>query len=139
MSVYRRGKVYWYHFEFEGRHIQESSGFSNKTAALRAEARRKSDLLERKAGVTPRQHRQGWMSTSKSFSDGRSSSTRKTHMSCTAETATRCFASSAGNGLIRSLLEWLRSSKRQACVKRDETRTTGVRFHPQPSTGRSPR
>ena len=55
MSVYRRGKVYWYHFEFEGRHIQESSGFSNKTAALRAEARRKSDLLERKAGVTPRQ------------------------------------------------------------------------------------
>lgn len=55
MSVYRRGSVYWYHFEFEGRHIQESSGFSNKTAALRAEARKKSDLLERKAGVTPRQ------------------------------------------------------------------------------------
>ncbi len=46
---------HWYHFEFEGRHIQESSGFSNKTAALRAEARRKADLLERKAGVTPRQ------------------------------------------------------------------------------------
>jgi integrase len=55
MSVYRRGNVYWYHFEFEGRHIQESSGFSNKTAALRAEAKRKSDLLERKTGVTPRQ------------------------------------------------------------------------------------
>jgi integrase len=55
MSVYRRGHVYWYHFEFEGRHIQESSGFSNKTAALRAEAKRKSDLLERKSGVTPRQ------------------------------------------------------------------------------------
>lgn len=55
MSVYRRGSVYWYHFEFEGRHIQESSGFSNKTAALRAEARKKADLLERKAGVTPRQ------------------------------------------------------------------------------------
>ncbi|MGH9344510.1 MAG: tyrosine-type recombinase/integrase [Terriglobia bacterium] len=55
MSVYRRGSVYWYHFEFEGRHIQQSSGFSNKTAALRAEARRKADLLERRAGVTPRQ------------------------------------------------------------------------------------
>lgn len=55
MSVCRRGNVYWYHFEFEGRHIQESSGFANKTAALRAEAKRKSDLLERKAGVTPRQ------------------------------------------------------------------------------------
>jgi integrase len=37
-------------FEFEGRKIQESSGFRNKTAALRAEAKRKVDLLERRAG-----------------------------------------------------------------------------------------
>jgi integrase len=51
MSVYRRGKVYWYVFEFEGRKIQESSGFTNKTAALRAEARRRLDLLERRAGL----------------------------------------------------------------------------------------
>ena len=52
MAVFRRGKVYWYHFEFQGRRIQESSGFKNKTRALRAEAKRKIDLLDRRAGFT---------------------------------------------------------------------------------------
>jgi len=52
MAVFRRGRIYWYHFEFQGRRIQESSGFPNKTAALRAEAKRKTDLLERRAGFT---------------------------------------------------------------------------------------
>jgi integrase len=52
MAVYRRGKTWWYVFEFEGRRIQESSGFRNKTAALRAEAKRKTDLMERRAGFT---------------------------------------------------------------------------------------
>jgi integrase len=52
MAVYRRGKTWWYVFEFGSRRIQESSGFRNKTAALRAEAKRKIDLLERRAGFT---------------------------------------------------------------------------------------
>jgi integrase len=50
MAVFKRGKVYWYHFTFQGRRIQESSGFQNKTAALRAEAKRKADLLDRRVG-----------------------------------------------------------------------------------------
>jgi hypothetical protein len=52
MALYRRGKIWWYVFEFEGRKVQESSGFRNKTAALRAEAKRRTDLLERRAGFT---------------------------------------------------------------------------------------
>jgi integrase len=52
MAVYRRGRTWWYVFEFGCRRIQESSGFRNKTAALRAEAKRKTDLLERRAGLT---------------------------------------------------------------------------------------
>jgi integrase len=52
MAIYRRGKVWWYSFEFQGRRVQESSGFTNKTAALRAEAKRRSDLLDRRAGFT---------------------------------------------------------------------------------------
>ncbi len=52
MAVYRRGKTWWYSFEFQGRRVQESSGFTNKTAALRAEAKRKADLLDRRAGFT---------------------------------------------------------------------------------------
>jgi integrase len=50
MAVYRRGKIWWYVFEFEGRRIQESSGCTNRTAAIRAEAKRKSELVERRAG-----------------------------------------------------------------------------------------
>jgi integrase len=50
MTVYRRGNTWWYVFEFGGRKIQESSGFRNKTKAIRAEAIRRSDLLERRAG-----------------------------------------------------------------------------------------
>jgi integrase len=52
MAVFRRGNIYWYHFEFQGRRVQESSGFQNKTAALRAEAKRKMDMLDRRAGFT---------------------------------------------------------------------------------------
>src|ERR1700689_4924944 len=52
MVVYRRGKIWWYGFKFQGRKIRESSGFTNKTAALRCEAKRKADLLDRRAGFT---------------------------------------------------------------------------------------
>ena len=52
MAVYRRGKIWWYSFEFQGRRLQESSGFTNKTAALRVEAKRRADLLDRRAGFT---------------------------------------------------------------------------------------
>ena len=50
MSLYRRGKTWWYVFEFGGRKIQQSSGHQNKSAALRAEARRRTDLLDRRVG-----------------------------------------------------------------------------------------
>jgi integrase len=52
MAVFRRGRIYWYHFVFQGRRVQESSGFKNKTRALQAEAKRKIDLLDRRAGFT---------------------------------------------------------------------------------------
>ena len=54
MAVYRRGEnnIWWYEFQFQGRRIRESSGFTNKTAALRAEAKRRADLVDRRAGFT---------------------------------------------------------------------------------------
>lgn len=55
MSVYRRGKVYWYEFRFRGQRIRESTGFSNRTAAQRAEAIRKAQLAEGRAGIIRRQ------------------------------------------------------------------------------------
>jgi integrase len=50
VSLYRRGRIWWYNFVFQGRHIQESSGFTNRTAALRAEAKRRAELLDHRAG-----------------------------------------------------------------------------------------
>jgi integrase len=52
MAIYRRGKIWWFSFEFQGRRVQESSGFTNKTAALRVEAKRRSELLDRRAGFS---------------------------------------------------------------------------------------
>ncbi|NIR87368.1 tyrosine-type recombinase/integrase [Candidatus Bathyarchaeota archaeon] len=51
MSVYKRGHVYWYEFHFRGVRIRESTGLTNKTAALRAEAIRKAELAEGRAGI----------------------------------------------------------------------------------------
>lgn len=50
MAVYRRGRIYWFNFVFQGRHVQESTGFTNKAAALRAEAKRRTELLDHRAG-----------------------------------------------------------------------------------------
>lgn len=50
MAVYKRGRTWWMVFELGGRRIQESTGCHNKTAALRVEAKRKADLIERRAG-----------------------------------------------------------------------------------------
>jgi integrase len=46
MSVFKRGGVYWYHFLFAGRHIQESTKTGSKTLAKAAEQKRRRDLEE---------------------------------------------------------------------------------------------
>jgi integrase len=52
MAIYRRGKIWWYSFEFQGRRVQESSGFTNKKRAIDAESIRRAKLLERRAGLS---------------------------------------------------------------------------------------
>ena len=37
MSIFKCGDVYWYHFLFAGRHIQESTKTHSKTLAKAAE------------------------------------------------------------------------------------------------------
>jgi integrase len=51
LSVYKRGGVYSYEFWFRGQRIRESTGLSNRTAACRAEAIRKAELAEGRAGI----------------------------------------------------------------------------------------
>ena len=52
MSVFKRGDVYWYHFLFAGRHIQESTKTSSKTLAKAAEQKRRRELEEGFNSVT---------------------------------------------------------------------------------------
>jgi integrase len=52
MAIYRRGKIWWYSFEFQGRRVQESSGFTNRKRAIDAMAIRRTELLERRAGLS---------------------------------------------------------------------------------------
>lgn len=51
MAVYRRGKIWWYRFEFYGRRIQETSHCTKKHKAEQMEAKRKTDLAEGHAGI----------------------------------------------------------------------------------------
>jgi len=44
MSVYKRSGVWWYHFTFSGRHIQESTKSTRKTVATEAEKNRRLEL-----------------------------------------------------------------------------------------------
>ncbi len=54
MSVYKRGGVYWYDFWFQGQRYRQSTSLNNKTVALRAEAIRKAELAEGRAGIVKR-------------------------------------------------------------------------------------
>jgi integrase len=51
MSVFKRGSVYWYEFWFKGRRVRESTRLKNKTAALRAEMLRRTELVLGKGSV----------------------------------------------------------------------------------------
>jgi len=54
VSVYKRGGVYWYDFWFQGQRHRGSTKLKNKTAADSAEAIRKAQLAEARAGIIRR-------------------------------------------------------------------------------------
>ena len=56
MSVYKRGGVWWYHFSFAGRHIQESTKSTRKTIAQTAETNRRLELERSFNAVEDRRH-----------------------------------------------------------------------------------
>jgi hypothetical protein len=46
MAIFKRGKIYWFHFLFEGQHIQESTKQSNRSAARQIESARRTALAK---------------------------------------------------------------------------------------------
>jgi integrase len=54
MSILKRGNVYWYHFIFNGAHIQESSKQGNPRVARQMEAAHKTSLAKGEVGIRER-------------------------------------------------------------------------------------
>ncbi len=51
MSIFKRGRVYWFHFEFEGRHIQKSTKQGNTRVARQIEAAYRTKLAKGEVGI----------------------------------------------------------------------------------------
>jgi integrase len=54
MTLYRRGEDWWFHFWYEGRHIQRGAGTTNRRKARDEEAKYRADLLRGKASGVPK-------------------------------------------------------------------------------------
>jgi integrase len=55
MSVFRRGKIWWYEFEFQSQRIRESAKTTSKTLAKEAERARRRQLEESANGISRRE------------------------------------------------------------------------------------
>lgn len=51
MSIYKRGGTYWYHFEFNGIHVQESTKQGNPRVARQIEAAHRTSLAKGEVGI----------------------------------------------------------------------------------------
>lgn len=51
MSIFKRGRIYWYHFVFNGEHIQESTKQGNPRVARQMEAAHRTSLAKGEVGI----------------------------------------------------------------------------------------
>jgi len=54
MSIFKRGRVYWYHFVFNGEHVQESTKQGNPRVARQMEAAHRTSLAKGEVGIKER-------------------------------------------------------------------------------------
>lgn len=54
MAIFKRGRTYWYHFWFYGKHVQESTKQGNPRAARQMEAAHRTALAKGEAGFRER-------------------------------------------------------------------------------------
>ena len=54
MSIFKRGSVYWYHFMFNGEHVQRSTKQGNSRTARQMEAARRTALAKGEEGIEER-------------------------------------------------------------------------------------
>lgn len=51
MAIFKRGRIYWYHFVFNGKHVQESTKQGNPRAARQMEAAHRTALAKGEVGI----------------------------------------------------------------------------------------
>ena len=69
MGIFKRGKVYWYLFLFNGEHIQRSTKQGNPRTARQIEAAYKTALAKGEVGITERKKAPGLKAAMKAFLD----------------------------------------------------------------------
>jgi integrase len=67
MSIFKRGNVYWYHFLFNGEHIQKSTKQGNPRTARQIEAAYKTALAKGEVGITERKKIPGFKKAMSDF------------------------------------------------------------------------
>jgi len=67
MSLFKRGNVYWFHFLWEGRHVQRSTKQGNQRTARQIEAAFRTALANGNVGITERKKAPGFKAAMKSF------------------------------------------------------------------------
>jgi integrase len=55
MAIFKRGKIYWYHFVFDEKHIQKSTKQRNPRVARQMEAAHRTQLAKGEVGIQERQ------------------------------------------------------------------------------------
>ena len=78
MSIFKRSKVYWYRFVFNGQHIQKSTKQGNPRTARQMEAAFKTALAKGEVGITERKKIPAFKSAMTDFLNGQSGSIRLT-------------------------------------------------------------
>jgi integrase len=54
MAIFKRGRIYWYHFVFNGQHVQESTKQGNPRVARQMEAAHRTSLAKGEMGIRER-------------------------------------------------------------------------------------
>ena len=67
MSIFKRGNVYWYHFMFNGEHVQRSTKQGNPRMARQIEAAFRTALAKGEVGITERKKAPGFKTAMREF------------------------------------------------------------------------
>jgi len=98
MSIFKRGRTYWFHFCFESRHVQRSTSQGNPRVARQIEAAYRTKLAKGEVGIFERKRIPTFseaMSNFLAWSESQHASHPRTHVRYKTSSVAllRCFKS----------------------------------------------